>query len=162
MKKLLVVIPAFNEAQTISQVIDSIPRKISGVSSIKIVLIDDGSTDQTPHIVLQKNVMVIRHLINRGLGAALATGILYARTLRADYMITMDADGQHQGSDVQKLVNALIKNKVNVVIGSRLLKPAGMPFTRQAVNFMSNIITLYAIYETGSKFYVKYNNAITF
>ena len=142
MKKLLVVIPAFNEAQTISQVIDSIPRKISGVSSIKIVLIDDGSTDQTPHIVLQKNVMVIRHLINRGLGAALATGILYARTLRADYMITMDADGQHQGSDVQKLVNALIKNKVNVVIGSRLLKPAGMPFTRQAVNFMSNIITL--------------------
>ncbi|HCS79127.1 TPA: glycosyltransferase family 2 protein [Patescibacteria group bacterium] len=142
MKKLLVVIPAFNEAQTISQVIDSIPRKISGITSTRIVLIDDGSTDQTAEIALRKKIVVVRHLINRGLGAALATGIQYARLTRADYMITMDADGQHLGGDVKKIVRTLITNNADVVIGSRLLNPSGMPLSRQVINFLSNIVTL--------------------
>jgi len=141
MKKLLVVIPAFNEAQTVSRVIDSIPKKISGITSVKIVLIDDGSTDQTSQIALDKKIVVIHHLINRGLGAALATGIQYARATHTDYMITMDADGQHLGSDVNKIAQALIKNKAHVVIGSRLLNPVGMPLTRQVLNLLSNIAT---------------------
>lgn len=140
--KTLIVIPAYNEEQMIARVIRDIPKKIKGAGKIQIVVIDDGSTDGTGSQAAKEGVKVLRHLINRGLGASLATGFSYALRKRVDIMVTFDADGQHRGKDIARLIQPIINEKADVVIGSRWKSRSMMPLTRQLVNWLSNIYTL--------------------
>ncbi len=141
-KSLLIIIPAYNEAKMIGKVIDSIPNKIRNIAKRDILVIDDGSRDHTVLIAHSKKVKVIRHIINRGLGAVLATGFEYARRFSYTFIITFDADGQHNPHDIFPVLKPLIDQKADVVIGSRLLYPKTMPLARRLINFISNFITL--------------------
>ena len=152
MSRTLIIIPAFNEAPALGRVLASLPKKNS-FSLCDVVVIDDGSTDATSTIAKSKNVKVIKHLINRGLGAVLATGFAYARKKNYDFVITFDADGQHKAIDIPKILKPLYLNKADVVIGSRLLNQTSMPFIRKIVNYFSNIFTyiLFGIWTTDSQ-----------
>ena len=101
MKNTWIVIPAYNEETTLPKVIKSL--KDDGYH--KILVVDDGSTDNTYKIAKELAKVAVRHEINRGLGGALGTGIEGAVRLGAEYIVTFDADGQHDPEDLKKLLN---------------------------------------------------------
>lgn len=140
-KRILVVIPAFNEETTIKHVITSIPKRISGFT-IVVLVVDDGSTDRTGILAKQSGAQVLRHIINRGLGGALSTGFFYARKYGFDIVVTFDADGQHTASDIARVIKPIVKKEYDVVIGSRFLtNQNSMPIIRKYINILSNIAT---------------------
>src|SRR3989344_8148116 len=127
MMKLIVIIPAYNEEKTIKEVIRSLKEK--GYNDI--IVLDDGSKDSTYELASKEKVKVYRHMINRGLGGALNTGITAALKEGADFMITFDADGQHSVDDIPKMIEPL-KNGYDVTIGNRINEK--MPFVRKIGN----------------------------
>src|SRR3990172_2668655 len=139
--KILVGIPAYNEETMVGKVVRSIPHKISGAGHVEIVVIDDGSDDRTFYEAQKAGAIVFRHLINRGLGGALKTIFAYAKETECDILVTFDADGQHDSSDLPKIIAPIIKNKSDVVIGTRWLLKKNAPFLRKLVNKLANIVT---------------------
>ncbi|HCM37606.1 MAG: Glycosyl transferase family 2 [Candidatus Gottesmanbacteria bacterium GW2011_GWB1_43_11] len=153
MPRLLLLIPAFNEAAIIGEVLDGLPRQIHGMGKIDVVVIDDGSQDNTFEIAKRKKVKVFRHSLNLGLGAVLGTGFEYAVNTGYDFVITVDADGQHQPDDVVNIAKSLLTEKSDIVIGSRSLSKKNMPLVRRLVNFLSNTLTflLFNVWTTDSQ-----------
>jgi len=134
--KIVAVIPAYNEEQTIADVLKRTRPFVS-----EMIVVNDGSRDRTAEIALQNGAVVVSHLVNRGLGAAIGTGFAAAKKLHADALITLDADGQHDPVEIPKFVSAIEKG-ANVVIGSRMLSRVGMPWYRQIANMLGNVSTL--------------------
>jgi glycosyltransferase involved in cell wall biosynthesis len=124
--KVFVVIPAYNEGKVISDVIRSVRKKYKN-----IVVVDDGSNDNTYNAAKLTGVKVLKHVINIGVGSATNTGIIYAKKMGADIIATMDADGQHTVEDLVKVVNVVAKNEVDLCIGSRTLSSNDMPFIKK-------------------------------
>lgn len=151
--KLLIGIPAYNEGQMIESVIGSIPSKIKGFEKVDILVVDDGSTDGTKHIVQNQGAILLSHIINRGLGGALKTIFAYALQYHYDALVTFDADGQHKGEDLIKLVQPILEEKKDVVIGARWKNRVKVPFSRYLVNQCANLVTwfLFGIYSTDSQ-----------
>ena len=122
-----IVIPGFNEAGMIARTLASIEAWAPN-----IVVVDDGSSDDTAGEAERGAAHVLRHPINLGQGAALGTGIRYALLQGADYVITFDADGQHCADDIDVLLKTARDRTVDVVLGSRFLGDAqNMPRTRR-------------------------------
>lgn len=104
-----------------------------------IYIVDDGSHDRTASIAQSEGAVVIRHIINRGAGAATQTAIEYARKHRFNRMILMDADGQHHPSDIEAMSSKMDISNADMVIGSRFLKlDKDIPFSRRLYNFIGN------------------------
>ena len=140
--KLFITLPAFNEGKIIAKVLKGLPSKIDGIDKIQVVVINDGSTDNTlSELKRFPKVKVISHMVNRGLGAALNTGFLYARKNGADILVTIDADGQHDPRDIEKIIKPILQKKADTVIGSRLKNPEDMPWYRIIGNFGLNLAT---------------------
>ena len=112
MKKILIIVPTFNEQDSITAVITDL--QAHGYKNI--VVIDDGSTDNTYKLAKKMKVPVIKHIINRGLGAALGTGFEYAKIMGADIAVTFDSDGQHKAKEINKVLTDVKNNKADVVI----------------------------------------------
>jgi UDP-N-acetylglucosamine---dolichyl-phosphate N-acetylglucosaminyltransferase len=138
--KIVVVLPAYNEASVIGDVLCRIPNRIDDMS-VTAVVIDDGSSDNTAEIASQNGAVVFRHITNLGVGAATITGFRAAQNLNADVIVTMDSDGQHDPDEIQDLVRCLRDGPFDAVIGSRLLSPQGMPTTRFMANLLLNALT---------------------
>lgn len=140
--KLLIIIPAYNEYQVISKTIDSIARDTASLNR-EIVVVDDGSIDGTGKVAGQSKVKVLRHVVNRGLGGAIGTGLEYAKRNQFDLAITIDADGQHHPKDIFAVIEPLQTNQADVVIGSRMLGNFdSMPRDRRMMLRISNLLTL--------------------
>lgn len=115
------IVPVFNEAQVVEQVVTEANRSFPNV-----VCVDDGSRDGSSDAIRAAGAHLIRHAVNLGQGAAIQTGIEYARTdPQAAYFVTFDADGQHQVPDVQKMVERLRNEPVDIVLGTRFRGDAG-------------------------------------
>lgn len=126
----------------VGKVVRKIPRKVPGFSKIIPLVIDDGSTDRTASKAKKTGAVVIRHILNRGKGAALITGLAAARELGADAVVTMDADGQHDPKDLPRLLLPIREKMSDVVVGSRLLSGGKqMPRGRRIVNYLGNTLT---------------------
>ena len=127
--KIFIVIAAYNEEKTIAKVIDDLHNH--GYQNI--IVVDDGSQDKTAPVAELKGATVLKHIINRGQGAALRTGIEYALDQGADIIITFDADGQHQAKDIKNLIQPIINNEADIVLGSRFLgnTKSNVPFWRK-------------------------------
>jgi glycosyltransferase involved in cell wall biosynthesis len=143
-KTIVVVMPAHNEATVVGSVLANIPSHIASMN-VRTIVVDDGSSDATGQIAQQQGALVVRHLTNLGVGAATVTGLRAAEELNADIIVTMDSDGQHDPADIDRLVRCLQDGPFDVVIGSRLVDPRGMPFSRIAANLLLNAIT-YIVY----------------
>ncbi len=125
---VFVVIPAFNEASCIEQVVQA----VRAAGPLDVVVVDDGSTDGTGDLARRFTGHVLRHLINRGQGAALQTGIEFALLAGARIIVTFDADGQHCAEDVSALVAPIEAGTCDIVLGSRFLgRAVGLPGGRR-------------------------------
>ncbi len=122
--KILIVIPAYNEAENIENVIKEIKKDIDYAD---ILVVNDCSSDNTVEIVEKNGVNCVTNVFNMRYAMAVQTGIKYAYQNNYDYVIQMDADGQHIASEALKMYKELKKNNVDIVIGSRYLKDMGYP-----------------------------------
>ncbi|PTM08116.1 MAG: glycosyl transferase, partial [Bacteroidetes bacterium] len=135
---ITLILPAFNEARIIEQVI----RDIRQVGDFRIVVIDDGSTDGTAAKVLAMGEQVVRHPLNRGAGAACQTGISLARKYGWPYLAFMDSDGQHFPEDLAGLITTMQEQQADIVIGSRFAGTHNqIPHLRRFFNTVANILT---------------------
>jgi glycosyltransferase involved in cell wall biosynthesis len=140
-REIVVVLPAYNEDQTLGGVLDDLLPL-----GVQLVVVNDGSRDDT-HRVVQgylKNypgrVHLYRHLINRGVGATLQTGLQAALLLRPRALVTFDADGQHHAQDLYRVVRPVVEGQADAVIGVRDFKR--MPLHKKFGNTVMNLITL--------------------
>ncbi len=148
-KYTYVVIPAKDESARIGHVLHG----LTTLDFLNVVVVDDGSTDNTADIAREFGAHVISHPINMGPGAATQTGITYALEKGAEYIVTIDADTQHFPDDINPLLEAIIQHNAEVVIGSRFLKVNDIPLTRVFYNKIANVICYMAtgIYLTDSQ-----------
>ena len=121
--KIGVLVPAYNEADSIGYVLDRIPGEVCGLETA-VLVVDDGSRDGTGEIAAEHGAAVARHLINRGGGAALRTGYRLLADSGATIVVTLDADGQHLPSEMERLVQPVVSGEVAVAHGSRVLGKA--------------------------------------
>ncbi len=134
--KVIAIIPAYNEEKVIGEVVERTRGFVD-----EVIVVNDGSRDRSAEIARARGARVLSHSVNRGLGAAIGTGFAAALAHGADVAITLDADGQHDPSEIPLFVKA-IENGADVVIGSRMLtRLAGMPFHRKLATFAGNIVT---------------------
>ena len=151
--RLLIVISVFNEETVISKVLSQIPQKIAGIAKIQVAVVNDGSIDGTAAQVSKfKNVILLNHLLNRGIGACWQTGFDYARQFDFDIVVTIDGDGQHNPAEIHRLTRPILAGRSDVVLGSRL-KLGKMPQDRRILNLLANIYTflLFGIFVTDSQ-----------
>ena len=121
--RIAVVIPALNEAETIQSVIQKVPPRIAGSKDIHIIVVNDGSSDQTDALARQAGAIVVSHQHNQGVSKAIKTGIDTALSLRAEIMVNIDADGQFDPADIEKLIHHLQQEKADLVVGDRFTDP---------------------------------------
>ena len=119
---ILIVIPAYNEAGNIGAVLQEVRRS---VPDLDVVVIDDGSTDQTRQVVQGLGVACVRHPYNLGYGAAVQTGLRFAGARGYGELVLMDGDGQHDASQIPGLIDALHRTGADLVIGSRFVAKTG-------------------------------------
>ncbi|WP_423747111.1 glycosyltransferase family 2 protein (plasmid) [Haladaptatus sp. SPP-AMP-3] len=113
-----VVIPAYNEAETIGAVVESLPETLRGRAVVPLV-VSDGSSDGTVRAARATDAVVVEHVVNTGQCSSLKTGFEIARRQRAEVVVGMDADGQHRGDELQRLVGPVLDGEADYVIGSR-------------------------------------------
>ena len=147
-QRVLVVLPAFNEARRVGEVISSVPKSFSVGETVwltEVLVVDDCSTDETQYEARAAGATVVRHLVNCGAGAATRTGLRFGLQCRSDarYIVTMDADGQHLGSDVERIVRFAVTEKADMVVGNRLHleNRGGMPRGRSVGNKLLSVIS---------------------
>ena len=127
--RVFIVVPAFNEASTIRGVVDTLSSTYQNV-----VVIDDGSSDETASALDGAGAFLLHHRINRGQGAALQTGIRFALLHQADVIVTFDSDGQHDPEDIGALISPILNGECDVTLGSRFLgRTQNMPAARRLV-----------------------------
>jgi Glycosyl transferase family 2 len=143
--KIAILVPAYNEADNVGQVLDLMPAEVCGVETA-VLVVDDGSRDGTGDVAAEHGAIVARHVINRGGGAALRTGYRLMVDSGAEIVVTLDADGQHLPSEMERLVKPVLDREVDVAHGSRVLGEAddnhfarelGIVFFNRLVSFIT-------------------------
>jgi len=124
---LLVILPALNEAMTIQAVLGRVPRSIAGISSIEMLVVDDGSTDDTVALSHAAGASVISHGKNRGVGAAMQTGLDEAVRRQVDFAVNIDSDGQFAPEDIPTLLAPLVAGSADFATASRFKDPKLVP-----------------------------------
>ncbi len=134
---IIAVIPAYDEATTIAAVVVGTLGHTDHV-----VVVNDGSRDNTASVARGAGAQVVTHRENRGPGAATRTGIDTARELGATRVITIDGDGQHDPSDIPALLAPLHEGRADIVFANRFGRPNRIPMARRAFNWCANVVTL--------------------
>ena len=145
--KVSVVIPAFNESQTIGDLVQTIRRRYA---DFEIVVIDDGSNDNTAQVAADEGAVVFKHPYNIGNGAAIKSGI---RIAKGDILVFMDGDGQHDPEDIQKLLDYI--PDFDLVVGARSLDgqaSLGRAFGNRIYNWLGSYVTKFPIQDLTSGF----------
>jgi glycosyltransferase involved in cell wall biosynthesis len=147
-KKICVVVPAYNEEKLIGSVLDSMPDFVD-----TIVVVNDGSTDETSNIAQAKGALIVTHSKNRGVGAAFHSGINKALELTVDIMVTIDADGQFDPQDIYKLIDPIIDDNADFVTASRFKNKELVP-KMSKIRYWGNIAVSKLIsFLIGKRFY---------
>jgi glycosyltransferase involved in cell wall biosynthesis len=144
-KRVALIIPAYNESEVIMSVIKALDDVFKKSNyDYKIIVVDDGSQDNTSVEAKKAGAYVIKHILNTGSGGATATGLSYANQNNFFVATTSDADGQHNPKDVLNGIDILIKNNLDLLNGSRLIDDKGMSRVKilgnKGLSFITNII----------------------
>lgn len=121
--------PALNEEKTILNVLQSIPKKFTGFSSVELLVINDGSSDNTENEAKKAGATVINHKFNKGVGKAFQTAVHYALKVKANILVSIDADGQFDVQQIEKMLTPIKQNEADFCIGNRFSndRPPKMP-----------------------------------
>src|SRR5687767_2420785 len=120
MKKLIIQIPCFNEAEQLPATLADLPRSVAGIDTVEWLIIDDGSSDETVQVARSHGVdHVVRLTNNKGLAAAFQAGLDASLKLGADIVVNTDADNQYNGADIPKLVAPILAGEADMVVGDR-------------------------------------------
>jgi len=134
-----IVIPLYNEEKVIEGVLQELRQKYPQYT---LIVVDDSSTDESIKKACLKDVYILHHSVNLGQGAALQTGIEYAKELGCKYVVTFDSDGQHDPDDIALFVQTLQNDEADIVLGSRFLgKTENMPLRKKYLLQASRIFT---------------------
>ncbi len=145
--EILIVVPAYNEAGSILEVLERVPESVLGYD-VKTVIVEDGSEDGTEQVALGAGYPVAAHVVNRGQGDALRTGFEIARRENADIVINLDADGQYKPEEIELLVAPLIRGTADFVLGSRFagfyeesgsVRHVGVVFFSKLISFLTGV-----------------------
>lgn len=154
LKKVVVIIPAYNEGSVIREVVTNAAAVFKkSPYAIDIVVVNDGSRDNTEKEAQSAGAYVVHHILNSGAGAATATGLSFAEKNGYDMAATMDADGQHSPEDVLKGFHEMQTSSADLIIGSRLIDSDGMSRVKVLGNKGLSLITflLFGIKSTDSQ-----------
>ncbi len=138
-----VVIPAFNEVNSLEKVLDAIPLEIQGIP-VQALVVDDGSTDGTPELARQMGAEIISLDENRGQGAAIAAGMRAAAEQDCQFCVCLDADGQHDPRQIEEILQPIIDGRADFVLGSRF---RGVNASNDAermlgIRFLSSLVSI--------------------
>ena len=141
-KEIMVIIPAYNEAENLRELLKKIPGKINN-RNIGVLVVDDGSFDDTADIVRQTRFLVVQNIINRGQGGASRLGYDVLVKHNVKIGVTMDADGQHLPADIGKIIEPILEDKYDLVLGSRILgkKQKGTFLRNLGIHLFSKLIS---------------------
>jgi len=128
-KNTYIVIAAYNEEKNLPKVITS----LKNASYNNVIAVDDGSKDHTFEAVEKAGAIALKHIVNKGQGAALRTGINHALSQNAEIIVTFDADGQHRIEDLPAMIKPVAEGNVDITLGSRFLRKTKVPFTRKVL-----------------------------
>lgn len=143
--KLVVNIPAFNEEEKLADTIKSIPRQLDGIDEVFIQVVDDGSQDKTARIARESGADFIHsHRVNRGIGITFRTAVEKALRNGADIMVNIDADGQFDCADIQKLVRPILNGEADMVSADRFSEK-----TAQNIPWIKNFLNRIAAWVIG-------------
>ena len=142
----MVALPCLNEAQTVERVIAGVPKDIPGIRRIEVVVIDDGSTDETGSLAAQAGTEVVTHERNWGLGATFRDAVDLALAKGADILVNIDGDGQFDAADIPSLVAPIVEARADMVTASRFMaeqEPPEMPALKRWGNHrVAGIVSL--------------------
>ena len=153
-KKTLIIVPAYNEAGSIADVVENIHKHVKDAD---VLVVDDGSQDRTARKARESGAMVISIPYNMGIGSAVQSGFLFAKEKGYHFTIQVDGDGQHPASEIPRLLAAL-EDGVDMAIGSRFVQPTNYrpPFLRavgiKIFSFLTSSIVGKRVYDTTSGF----------
>lgn len=154
-QKVLIIIPAFNEENNLPKVLIDVQQHIPYAD---ILVINDGSTDRTLDICIERNINFVTTVYSLGIGGAMQTGYKFALENDYDIAIQLDGDGQHSAKEIDRLLEPLLKGNADVVIGSRFIEDKGYKFTIPRLigiklfSFITSIITQNKITDVTSGF----------
>ena len=133
--KLVIQIPCYNEEETLSKTLESLPKQIDGIDEIEIVIIDDGSVDKTVDIANWNGIKhVIRLSRHVGLAGAFRAGLNESLKLGADIIVNTDADNQYNADDIRELVKPILEKRADMVIGARPISDiSGFTFLKKCL-----------------------------
>jgi glycosyltransferase involved in cell wall biosynthesis len=141
---IFIIVPAYNEAEVIQGTLKPLVEY-----GYRVVVVDDGSTDETESILCSLPVMVIRHIINLGQGAALQTGMTYALSRGAEIIVHFDADGQHNHRDIERLIQPIREGRADIALGSRFLNKEHTREIPPLKRVLLRLATLFTIMVSG-------------
>lgn len=150
---LVVFIPALDEAPTIEEVIRNIPQDLPGIGKLSVVVVDDGSTDETSELARQAGAIVVSHRRNIGVGRAYSTGIDRALSLGADIIVNIDADGQFNPADIALLVEPIVSGEAEFVTASRFKDKAKTPKMSRWRLYGNKAVSRIVSFMVGRRFY---------
>jgi len=143
--RLLVVVPAFDEAAAVGDVVRSVPRELSGVARVDVLVVDDGSSDATGAEARAAGADVIRHDVNRGLGRAFQTALDAALARGVDVMVNVDADGQFDPREIGALVAPILAAEADFVAGDRFSGGRGRPEHMPRLKYWGNALVSWLV-----------------
>lgn len=149
--KLIIFLPVYNEEANILSVLNKIPKNLPNIDILEIFAIDDASKDSSLQILKDNNISIISHTQNMGLGISFQDAVEYAVKNDADILVSIDADGQFDPQEIEKVIKPIIDKKSDIALGNRFKngKPKNMPRVKFVGNIcMSKIIN----FITGYKF----------
>jgi len=137
------MIPAYNEEKTIGKVIEEIPRKIEGIDSVEVLVIDDGSTDRTAEFAKKAGAdYILIHKKNLGLARTFKDGLDFSLALKADIIVNIDADAQYNAREIPKLIKPILNGEADMVLGDRCIEKLDhMPKSKKIGNKIASWVT---------------------
>ena len=151
--RIVVIVPSYNESASVGQVVRAIPRFITDNNDVRVIVVDDGSTDETSSVAHSAGAdLVFKHKKNRGIAAAFKSGVRLAIQMGADIIVNIDADGQFFPEEIPMIISPILAGEADVVLGSRFADSETIRKIPLSKRIGNQLVTLLVSLMAGTRF----------